>query len=185
MEQLIYAKEADIGKKSWLLRDLKTITFPGNMTTPVVEQLDKKEISVQEELSDIQSTSNASDFLSLKELAQYIKKNKEAGLNMTSFEVDYYNKFSFPFTIFVLSLMVVPFVVGQGQSVGFSKNVFLIISMTFSFWMLYSFFIFFWSLWADPSHFGHLGSPLFDAFIHRLLFLFKKNLALIFFFFVV
>ena len=141
LEQLIYSKEAYIGKKSWLLKDLKSITFTENMTTPVVEQFETKEISVQEELSDIQSTSNASDFLSLKELAQYIKKNREAGLNMTRFEIDYYNKFSFPFTIFVLSIMVVPFIVGQGRSVGFSKNVFLIVSISFSFWTLHSFFI--------------------------------------------
>ena len=141
LEQLISSREAFIHEGNWELLDGKKITFTDNMTTPVVEKFKTKTIAVDKELSDIQSTSSASDFLSLKELGRYIKKNKEAGLNMTSFEVDYHNKFSFPFTIFVMALMAVPFVIGHQRSAGFTKNVFLIIAMTFVFWVLHSFFI--------------------------------------------
>ena len=141
LKQLISSKEALIGEGKWQLQDGKRITFSDNGIIPVVEKFETKTIPVDRELSDIQSTSSASDFLSLKELARYIKKNKEAGLNMTSFEVDYHNKFSFPFTIFVMSIMVVPFLVNHRRSTGFAKNVFLIISMTFIFWILHSFFI--------------------------------------------
>ena len=141
LERLIFSKEAVIQKRNWKLLDGKEITFFKDMTTPVIEKFKTKTISVDKELSDIQSTSSTSEFLSLRELRRYIKKNKEAGLNMTSFEVDYHNKFSFPFTVFVMVLMAVPFVTGHQRSAGFTKNVFLIISMTFIFWILHSFFI--------------------------------------------
>ena len=58
-----------------------------------------------EQLSDLQTTSSASDFLTFNELRRYIDKNKNAGLDMTRFEVDYHNKLGFPFTILVMSLI--------------------------------------------------------------------------------
>ena len=174
LEKLISSKEAVIGKENWELFDGKEITFIDNMTTPVVEKFKVKTISVNKELSDIQSTSSASDFLSLRELGRYIKKNKEAGLNMTSFEVDYHNKFSFPFTIFVMALMGLPFVVNHERSAGLGKNVFLIISMTFIFWIFHSFFISFGRHGQIPPVVATWGPNILTLLLTRYNFYWRK-----------
>ncbi len=175
LEQLISSKEAVIHEGNWELLDGKRITFVDNMTTPLVEKFKTKNILVDKELSDIQSTSSASDFLSLRELSRYIKKNKEAGLDMTSFEVDYHSKFSFPFTIFVMVFMAVPFVVGYQRSAGFTKNVFLIIAMTFVFWILHSFFISFGRHGQLPPLIATWGPNILALLLTRYNFYWQKT----------
>lgn len=138
LQQVITSKEAVINPGNWDLK-VGTITlFVENLSTPLVKNFTEKSIPMTEELSDIQTTSSASDFLSFKELGRYISKNKEAGLNMTSFEVDYLNKLSFPFTTFVMAFIGVPYVISHQRSGGAAKNISLILLMTFGFWILYS-----------------------------------------------
>lgn len=138
LQQVISSKEALITKGGWELLGGTITLFVEDLNTPLVKNFVSKVIPMTEELSDIQTTSSASDFLSFKELGRYIDKNKEAGLNMTSFEVDYHNKLSFPFTIFVMALLGVPFVITHQRSGGMAKNVGLILLMTFGFWVVYS-----------------------------------------------
>ncbi|MCJ8276526.1 MAG: LPS export ABC transporter permease LptG [Bdellovibrionales bacterium] len=138
MQQVISAKVANIQAGAWELLDGSITLFIEDLTTPLVKNFESKFIGMTEELSDLQTASSASDFLSFKELGQYISKNKEAGLDMTNFEVDYHNKLSFPFTIFVMALLGVPFVIAHQRSGGTAKNVSLILVMTFIFWTTYS-----------------------------------------------
>jgi lipopolysaccharide export system permease protein len=138
LQQMITSKEAEITNEGWILKDGTLTLFVDDMGTPLVQSFDSKTVAMTEELSDIQTTSSASDFLSFRQLGRYIAKNKEAGLNMTAFEVDYHNKLSFPFTIFVMALLGVPFVITHQRSGGMAKNVGLILLMTFSFWVLQS-----------------------------------------------
>lgn len=138
LQQIINAKEALIKNDGWELEDGTITLFVDDFEAPLIKNFESKNISMDEELSDIQTTSSASDFLSFAQLGRYIKKNKEAGLNMTAFEVDYHNKLSFPFTIFVMALIGVPFVITHQRSGGLAKNVGLILLMTFTFWVMHS-----------------------------------------------
>lgn len=138
LQQVIYAKEAIIEKGSWVLHNGNITLFVDDLSTPLVKTFESKTIAMTEELSDLQTTGSASDFLTFRELGRYIRKNREAGLDMTPFEVDYHNKLSFPFTIFVMSLLGVPFVITHQRSGGAAKNVGLVLVMTFIFWTSYS-----------------------------------------------
>lgn len=137
-QQVITSKEALIKPGGWDLKDGTITLFVEDLSTPLVKNFTEKSIPMTEELSDIQTTSSASDFLSFKELGRYIRKNKEAGLNMTSFEVDYLNKISFPFTTFVMAFIGVPYVITHQRSGGAAKNIGLILLLTFGFWIIYS-----------------------------------------------
>jgi lipopolysaccharide export system permease protein len=138
LQQMITSKKASITPGLWKLSDGTITLFVDDLTRPLMKKFEKKNVAMTEELSDIQTTSSASDFLSFRELRRYIKKNRDAGLNMTSFEVDYHNKLSFPFTIFVMALVGVPFVITHQRSGGMAKNIGLVLLMTFGFWVLYS-----------------------------------------------
>ena len=138
LQQVVSSKEAKIQSDGWKLSKGTITLFVEDLNTPLVKSFESKTVAMDEELSDIQTTSSASDFLSFRELGRYIDKNKEAGLNMTSFEVDYHNKLSFPFTILVMALIGVPFVITHQRSGGMAKNIGLILLMTFSFWVVHS-----------------------------------------------
>lgn len=138
LQQVIFSKEAIIQDRAWELKDGTITLFVEDLNTPLVKKFDSKTIAMNEELSDIQTSSSASDLLSFGELGRYIDKNKEAGLNMTSFEVDYHNKLSFPFTIFVMALVGIPFAITHQRSGGMAKNIGLILFMTFAFWVMHS-----------------------------------------------
>ena len=138
LQQMIHSSEAIIKNDGWELQKGTITLFVDDYSTPLVKTFETKLVAMNEELSDIQTTSSASDFLSFSELGKYIDKNKEAGLNMTSFEVDYHNKLSFPFTILVMALVGVPFVIAHQRSGGMAKNIGLILLMTFSFWVMHS-----------------------------------------------
>ncbi len=138
LQQMISAKEAKLDNKGWELVQGTITLFVNELTTPIVSNFTSKVIPMIQDLGDLQTASSASDFLTFKELGRYIQKNKDAGLNMTSFEVDYHNKLSFPFSIFVLGLLGVPFVITHQRSGGMAKNIGLILLMTFSFWIVHS-----------------------------------------------
>lgn len=138
IQQMITAKKAKIEPGLWSLNNGNITLFVDNLTRPLVKPYETKQVAMAEELADIQTTSKASDFLSFKELGRYIRKNRAAGLNMTTFEVDFHNKLSFPFTIFVMALVGVPFVITHQRAGGMAKNISLILLMTFGFWVLHS-----------------------------------------------
>ncbi len=139
LQQIIHSEKAQIMQDHWILKDGRiTLFVDKDLSTPLVQNFESKRVAMNEELSDIQTTSSASDFLSFKDLGRYIDKNKEAGLDMTSFEVDYHNKLSFPFTILVMALIGVPFVTAHQRSGGAAKNIGLVLLMTFTFWVMYS-----------------------------------------------
>jgi len=136
LEQLIFAQKAKIKNGAWVLEKGNTTLFVDDFSTPLSKTFETKSIVMNQELSDIQATSLASESLSFNELGRYIEKNKSAGLDMTSFEVDYHSKLSFPFTILVMSLLGVPFVVAHERSGGGTKNIGLVMVMTFAYWTL-------------------------------------------------
>ena len=138
LRQVITAQKALVKDLGWELSDGTITLFVEDFSTPLVKSFATKTIAMNEDFSDIQTASAASDFLSFGELGEYIDKNKEAGLNMTSFEVNYHNKLSFPFTILVMALIGIPFVISHQRSGGMAKNVGLILLLTLGFWLLYS-----------------------------------------------
>jgi lipopolysaccharide export system permease protein len=138
IQQIIQAKQASITASEWNLKSGTSISFVEDLSVPLVQSFAEKNIEIPIELNDLQTSSSASDLLSFRQLKKYIAKNKNAGLDMTRFEVDYQHKLSFPFTIFVLSMVGVPFVIKHQRASGIGKNVGLVLFMTIIFQLSYS-----------------------------------------------
>ena len=96
---------------------------------------------MNENIVDLTSNTQFSDVLSVGELASFIQKNRESGLNTVQFEVDYHSKFSFAFTAFMMTLLAIPFGVSRQRSGGVFKNVGLCMMIIFAYWSLYSSFL--------------------------------------------
>jgi len=95
-----------------------------------------KMIEMGEDATDIGSTESSSKQMSRGSLGRFIKKNKESGLDTLSYEVDYYEKYSFPFIGLVLSLLSIPFSVKHNRSGSGMAGIGLCIGFSSVFWVL-------------------------------------------------
>lgn len=138
LTQLVTAKEVLMNGNNWELKDGLVTLFATESSFPLTKSFASKMISMNEDLSDIQSTTNSSEIMSLKDLSRFIERNKEAGLNTLRYEVDYQAKFGFAFAAFVMSLVGVPFSVSRARSGGTFVNLGICLGLAFLYWGTYN-----------------------------------------------
>jgi lipopolysaccharide export system permease protein len=136
--QMISAKEVTFSGENWHLRDGSLTLFTPDSSFPLSSQFKTKTIVMGEDAKDLSSTAHTSDVLNLGELSQFIKKNKEAGLDTVRYEVDYHSKYSYPLAALVMALLGIPFSVGRARSGGVMRNVGICLALIFLFWIFYS-----------------------------------------------
>lgn len=136
--QMITADQVILKGNSWDLLNGTVTLFAGNSSFPLTNQFKTKTIAMGEDAKDLQASGETSDMLSQSELAHFIDKNKEAGLDTVNYEVDYQAKFSFAMSGLVMCLIGIPFSVGRARSSGTLMNVGIVILLVFAYWILYS-----------------------------------------------
>lgn len=136
--QMIYAKSMKMNGNVWDLQDGTVTLFAEESSFPLTQTFATKQIIMNEDFNDLSNTSNSSDLMSLRELRRFIKKNKEAGLETTRYEVDYHGKFGFAFSSFVMCLLGIPFSVGRQRSGGTAINTGICIGLAFLYWVFFS-----------------------------------------------
>lgn len=153
--QMVTAKKVQMVGSNWNLLDGSVTLFTEDSSFPMTSQFQKKTIVMTEDAKDLSSTANTSDVLSLKELSEYIKKNKDAGLDTVRYEVDYQSKYGFAFAALVMTLVGIPFSVGRARSGGTMLNIGICLGLIMVYWIFYS------SALTLGNH-GHLN-PLIAA----------------------
>jgi lipopolysaccharide export system permease protein len=138
LTQLITASHVELKGNLWELKDGLVTLFAAESSFPLTKLFSEKTITMNEDLKDIQSTSNSSEIMSLTELRRFIDRNKEAGLDTLRYEVDYDAKFGFAFASFVMSLVGVPFSISRNRSGGTFVNMGICLAMAFGYWVAYN-----------------------------------------------
>lgn len=136
--QILAADQVTIKGNQWTLQNGTVTLFAKEQSSPLTEMFAHKTITMDEELGDLQSRTHIEDVLSMSELKQYIRKNKEAGLDTLHYEVQYNSKFSFAFAAFVMSFLGIPFSVSRQRSGGVFANIGICILLAFVYWAFYS-----------------------------------------------
>jgi lipopolysaccharide export system permease protein len=136
--QMITAKAVKLKGSQWELFNGTVTLFSKDNNTPLTQDFKQKTITVAEDTADIQKSSVSTDSLSLSELSHYIERNKEAGLETLSYEVEYHAKFSFAFAAFVMSCLGIPFSVSRQRTGGAAFNVGITLVLAFGYWAAYS-----------------------------------------------
>jgi len=135
---MITAKEVDLSGSKWQLHDGSVTLFTEDSSFPLTSQFKLKTVVMGEDSKDLGAASNTAEVLSLDELSQFIKKNKEAGLDTLRYEVDYQSKYSYSLAALVMALLGIPFSVGRSRSGGAMMNLGISLVLIFSFWILYT-----------------------------------------------
>lgn len=139
--QLITAKVVDMNGHNWNLKDGFVTLFTAESSFPLTKAFDSKVVNMNEDLGDLQTSSNSSEVMTVKELSHFIQHNKEAGLDTIRYEVDYYSKLGFAFTAVVMAFLGIPFSVSRGRSGGAMVSIGICVGVAFAYWVLYSSFI--------------------------------------------
>lgn len=136
--QLLTAETVKMTGENWILLDGTVSVFEETSSFPLFDRFKEKKITMQQDAQDLSSTGQTSDLLTQNELKQYISKNKDAGLDTTSFEVEYHTKFSFSLAGLVMSLLALPFSVGQTRGGGMVKNIGVCLGLVLGYWIFFS-----------------------------------------------
>lgn len=136
--QLLTAESVKMTGENWTLEDGTVSVFDEASSFPLFDKFKEKKITMLEDAQDLSSTGQTSDLLTQRELKQYIRKNRDAGLDTTSFEVEYYTKISFSLAGLVMSLLALPFSVGQVRGGSMVKNVGICLGLVITYWVFFS-----------------------------------------------
>ena len=137
--QLITAKSVDLNGKLWVLHDGSISVFTTESSFPMLTEFVDKTVSMSEDAQDLRNTGQTSDLLTQSELSRFIHKNKEAGLDTIRYEVELYSKLSFALAGLVMSILAIPFLVGEVRHGGsMVKNVTICLGLVMGYWILYS-----------------------------------------------
>jgi lipopolysaccharide export system permease protein len=137
--QLLTAKSVILDGTNWTLKDGSISVFSSDSSFPLNDVFREKKIAMTEDAQDLRSTGQTSDLLTQSELSQFIGRNKEAGLDTVKYEVEYHVKFSFALAGLVMSLLSLPFAVGQARGGGgMVKNIGICLGLVMVYWILHS-----------------------------------------------
>ncbi len=139
--QLIKANEVLFSDRDWTLKKGTVTVFAEETSFPLTKSFEEKKIVMDEDAGDLSTTSDSAEVLSVSQLASFIRKNKEAGLDTTRYEMDLQAKFSYAFAAFVMSLLGIPFSITRVRSRGGLLNIGICIGITFFYWTLYNSFL--------------------------------------------
>ncbi len=136
--QMVTAQQVNLEGEQWLLKKGAVTLFSDETGAPMSQEFEQKRVSMGEDVADLQATAQPSSVLSLRELKQFIARNKDGGLDTTHYEVDYHAKFSFAFAAFVMSFLGIPFTVSRARSGGVALNIAMCLGLAFLYWTFYS-----------------------------------------------
>ena len=122
----------------WILQNGSVTVFSEDSSFPLNDRFLEKTIVMSEEAQDLRSTGQTSDLLTQKELARFINKNKEAGLDTIKYEVDFHSKFSFALAGLVMSLLALPFCVSKTRGGGIMLNIGICLGLVVVYWIFFS-----------------------------------------------
>jgi lipopolysaccharide export system permease protein len=149
LEQKISAQEVEFLKDQWRLKNGTIALMAEDSSFPLVTEFKEKIVNMIEGADDLAATANTSDILSLGELARFIEKNKEGGLDTVRYEVDYHVKFAFALSPILMAMVALPFTLGAVRTANYLASLGSCLAVIFVYWAALS-------SAQSLGYFGHL-----------------------------
>ncbi len=140
LQQHIEAQTAryDEDKGIWDLRDGMLTVFPGRNQFPLSKPFKEKKLNLPETPKDFLEIEKQVDTLRLRELLGFISRNKEAGLDTKSYEVDFHSRIAISFVALVMGLLAIPYCVKPKRQGGIGKDIAICAGWIFAYWLSFS-----------------------------------------------
>ncbi|MBY0369717.1 LptF/LptG family permease [bacterium] len=105
----IVAAEAEFDGKDWDLRDGTVVTYPPDSQYPIAMGFKHKRHVIREKPKDFKVNKTSDEAMRLRDLREYIERNKDYGLDVTQQRVNYHERVALVFTPLILILLAFPF----------------------------------------------------------------------------
>lgn len=141
--ELVSAAYADYQQDNkWLLHRTLHFTNLDNKTFPNVQYYESKPLTIRETISDFKQINADIATLNIWKLYDYIGVLKNNKINFSEYYVTFLDKFSSGFTCLVLSILAsIALFNPNRRNSSFGQNVAFVLSFTFIYWFIYSYFL--------------------------------------------
>ena len=124
--------------KEWLLFDGMVSVFPEKSPFPLSKHFDEKKLSLPETPKDFLEIEKQVETLRLKDLRNFIERNKEAGLSTKIYEVDFHSRIAMSFIALIMGLIAIPYSVRPKRQGGLGKDISTSVGWIFIYWIIFS-----------------------------------------------
>jgi lipopolysaccharide export system permease protein len=155
----------------WLLHRALHYTNLDNKTFPTVQFFNELTLKIRETVSDFKQINADIATLNIWKLYDYIIVLKANGINYSEYYVTFLDKFSSGFTCLVLSILAsIALFNPNRRNSSFGKNIAFVLSFTFIYWFIYSYFLSLGQTSRIPAVIATFGVP--SLFVIYLVFYF-------------
>jgi lipopolysaccharide export system permease protein len=156
---------------SWQLKDVLQITNLENKTFPEPQYFPEKNFQLKETISDFKQINADISTLNIWRLYDYISVLRTNKINDSEYFVTFLDKFSSGFTCLVLSILAsVALFNPNRRNSSFGTNIAFVLSFTFVYWFVYSYFMTLGQTSKIPAILATFGVP--SLFVIYLVFYF-------------
>ncbi len=141
-EQVTASKAIYQSGKTWQLEKLIHVTNLENKTFPAPAFFENKKFDLNETVSDFKKINADISTLNIWRLYDYIAVLRTNGINDSEYYVTFLDKFSSGFTCLVLAILAsVALFNPNRRNSSFGMNIAFVLSFTFIYWFIYSYFM--------------------------------------------
>lgn len=176
-EQIIADSAKFLKGNQWLLNSGLHITNLENKTFPEPSYFQNKIFNFRETISDFKKINADISTLNIWKLYDYILVLRNNGINESEYSVTFLDKFSSAFTCLILAILAsIALFNPNRRNSSFGTNIAFVLSFTFIYWFIYSYFMTLGQTSKIPAIAATFGVPsvfvlylVFYFFYHRKL----------------
>jgi lipopolysaccharide export system permease protein len=178
LTEQISAAYADFqNDSSWLLHRSLRYTNLENKTFPTIQYFDSLPLKIRETVTDFQQINADIVTLDIWKLYDYISVLKTNGINYSEYYVTFLDKFSSGFTCLVLSILAsIALFNPNRRNSSFGKNIAFVLTFTFIYWFIYSYFLTLGQTSRIPAPIATFGVPSIFAVYLIFYFIYHRKL---------
>lgn len=164
-------------ENQWLLNSALRYTNLDGATFPAVKFYNVYPLKLNETLSDFRQINANISTLNIWKLYDYIGVLKANGINYAEYFVTFLDKFSSGFTCLVLAILASTALFNPNRRhSSFGKNVAFVMTFTFLYWFIYSYFLSLGETSRIPAPVATFGVPAFFGIYLALYFIYHRKL---------
>jgi lipopolysaccharide export system permease protein len=161
----------------WNLNNGLRYTNLDNKTFPVVSTFKEISIPLKETLADFNQINSNIATMNIWKLYDYINVLRTNKINYSEYYVTFLDKFSSAFTCLVLAILASTALFNPNRrNSSFGKNVAFVLTFTFMYWFIYSYFMTLGQTSKIPAPVGTFGVPVFFSLYLAAYFIYHRKL---------
>ena len=178
LTEQVSAAFADFKKDDlWTLNNGLHYTNLENKAFPAVTTFKETVTPLRETLADFNQINSNIATMNIWKLYDYINVLRANKINYSEYYVTFLDKFSSAFTCLVLAILASTALFNPNRrNSSFGKNVAFVLSFTFIYWFIYSYFMTLGQTSKVPALVGTFGVPLFFSLYLAIYFIYHRKL---------